>query len=793
MADGSGQKKALGHLRVVEIGGQAATLSGFWLAGLGAEVIKVEPPSGDPLRAFPPFAGNAEGQERSLYHLHFNRNKKSIVLDVGDEAQRRQFVDLLRGTDILFEAFSPGYLGGLGLGPDKLREINPRLVVLSVTPFGHTGPNRDFVADDAVVLAASGYMAWAGDNKRPPVTGPCFQAYQLGGLLASFSALAAVHNRRITGQGQWIDFSLQDALTFTCANVLRYIGDRTLTERAGAQTFNGAQIHACKDGYVFIAPFNMRSWQALEVGWMQDPLLSEEPWKSDRTFRRANMDVINDMHEEFVNQFTVKDFVEEAQRRHIPAAPVNTTNDFLTSEQENARGFIIEVDDPVVGRMKMLKDPFGMYATPWSMTGPAPRLDQHRQEVLAAVSQTTVPSGAADNGAPTKRMPLEGIRVLDFTRVRSGPTGTVILADLGAEVIKVESALIENQGGDGVPQFDSNNRNKKSIKVNMKEPRGRELFLELVKKADVVTDNFTYKVMDNLGIGYEDLKKVNPRIIMAGMPPMGKSGPIAGWTTYGQQLMAFSGMSYLWGYEESPMAAHPKVPYPDDTAASQLILSILAALEYRDQTGEGQYIEVAQCEGLAYMLAPAYLDKLVNDNTWGPLGNWHPVAAPFGAYPTKGEDDWVFVSCETEEQWQNLVKVLGNAGWTEEEQFKTRTGRRANKAALDERLGEWTRQYTARQAEWMLQKGRVPAHMVEENEDQYYDLHLWQRGFLQRRTFPKWGDSIHRAPIARFSDTPGQVRHAQPEPGQDSVEVFGRLLGMPEAEVKRLMQEKVIY
>jgi benzylsuccinate CoA-transferase BbsF subunit len=487
--------------------------------------------------------------------------------------------------------------------------------------------------------------------------------------------------------------------------------------------------------------------------------------------------------------------VEEAQRRHIPAAPVNTTNDFLTSEQEIARGFIIEVEDPVVGRMKMLKDPFGMKVTPWSMTGPAPRLDQHRQEILALAPQKPVPAGGADSAPAVsgKRMPLEGIRVLDFTRVRSGPTGTVIMADFGAEVIKVESTLIENQGGDGVPQFDSNNRNKKSIKVNMKEPRGRELFLELVKKADVVTDNFTYKVMDNLGIGYEDLKKVNPRIIMAGMPPMGKSGPIAGWTTYGQQLMAFSGMSYLWGHKESPMPAHPKVPYPDDTAASQLIVSIMAALEHRDQTGEGQYIEVAQCEGLAYMLSPAYLDKLVNDNTWGPLGNWHPVAAPFGAYPTKGEDDWVFVSCETEEHWQNLVKVLGNAGWTEEEQFRTQAGRRANKAALDERLGEWTRQYTARQAEWMLQKGRVPVYMVEENEDQYYDLHLWQRGFLQRGTFPKWGDSVYRSPITRFSDTPGQVRHAMPEPGQDNVEVFGKLLGMPEAEVKRLEKEKVIY
>ncbi len=435
-----------------------------------------------------------------------------------------------------------------------------------------------------------------------------------------------------------------------------------------------------------------------------------------------------------------------------------------------------------------------MTATPWGPGRPAPLLDQDRAAILEDIApKAAAPRGGAVDG--DKRMPLEGVRILDFTRVRSGPTGTSILANYGAQVIKIESNTIDTFRNIELrtPQLDTLHRDKESIQLNLKDPRARDLFLDLAKQSDVVIENFTYKVMDDLGLSYEELRQAKPDIILAGMPPLGKTGPFAWWTTYGQQLMGLSGMSYLWGYPDSPMEAHPKIPYPDDTAAAQLVFAVMAALEHRDRTGEGQYIEIAQVEGLAFLLAPAYMDYLINGREWGPLGNVHPVAAPFGVYGAQGYDAWVAVSCETEDHWRALVAAMGAADWVQDERFSTRSGRREHKGDLDAYLEEWTSQRTPRQAMWELQMARVPAFEVPNNEDLYYDLHLRDRGFLTRGSFPGFEDAEYREALVALSESPGRVRKGAPVEGADNYEIFGDLLGLSKEEVDRLVEEKVIH
>jgi benzylsuccinate CoA-transferase BbsF subunit len=498
----------------------------------------------------------------------------------------------------------------------------------------------------------------------------------------------------------------------------------------------------------------------------------------------------------FTTQWKKWDFVLEAQRRHIQAAPLNTPADFIDNDHTRARGLIVDVEHPVVGKHRMLKAPFGMYETPWNDSKSAPLLDGDRQAVLASLPKpvAATPRGGSDSGP--KKLPLEGIRILDFTRVRSGPMGTAVLTDYGAECIRIQSATIEALGGAGErtpPTFDNTNRTKKSIELNLKDPRAKQIFLDLVKVSDVVIENFTYKVMDNLGIGYEDLKKVKKDIILAGMPPMGKSGPFAGWTTYGQQLMAFSGTSYLWGHPDAPMEAHAKIPYPDDTAAAQMVFAVLAALEHRDRTGEGQYIEVAQGEGLAYQLSPAYLDYLINGRTWGPRGNWHPVAAPFGVYAAVGFDEWVGVSCETEAHWQGLVKALEQPELLQDPRFSTREKRRENAAALDGIITEWVQQRTAPQAAWIFQYNGVPAYEVMNNEDVYHDPNLRYRGWITRGDFPGWPNvEIRTFPV--FMSELGEIQPTEvSKQGQHNYEVLGALLGIQREEVDRLIKEKVVY
>ncbi len=786
---------ALNHLRVLELGAPGATGAGMWLAGMGADVIKVEPPAGDVLRSYPPFANDIPGPERSLWHLFFNRNKRSIALDIASPADKARFLSLVQGADIVLESFQPGYLASIGLGYEDLKKVNSSIILVSLTTFGQTGPHSQYLGDDLIAMAASGYMMWGGDNTRSPVVAPAFQAYQLGGLYGAFATLIANRRRRLTGRGQHVDVSLAEAVCYAASFLLtQWMGGRNRTEREGIKVAGGAQIVTCLDGWVLLAPFSKRSWQSLEIDWMQDPVLSTEPWASDQQYRRANGDVIGALREVFISQFKTWDFVFEAQKRHIPVAPVATPKEYLESEQVQARGLIVESTHPVVGTYKHVRGPFIPNETPWDTTRHAPLLDEHRAEVLAeaGVKRVTVPSGGAEGRHD--RQPLEGIRILDFTRVRAGPMGTNILADFGAEVIKIESATIDTfRRGRAQEGFDGLNRNKKSIQLNMKNAKAKQLFFELVKKSDVVVENFTYKVMDDLGIGYDELKKHNPRIILVGMPPLGKTGPYAPWTTYGQQLFSFSGMCYLWAHPESPMESRSKIAYADDTSAPQMVFAMLAALEYRDRAGKGQYVEIAQCEGLAYMMNPVYMDYFINGRVWEPRGNWHPVAAPHGAYKCLGHEAWLAISCETEEHWQALTRYLDNPDLLTDPRFATREARQKNRIALDEVIEKTTSEQTPRQAMWLAQRAGVPAHECSTNEDLFDDPHKRERGFVRHGSFPGWPKADLRGPAVILSETPGVIRTGEPVEGEHNYQVFNEVLGLTRAQIDQLTADKVIY
>jgi crotonobetainyl-CoA:carnitine CoA-transferase CaiB-like acyl-CoA transferase len=779
---------ALGHIRVLEMGQLPAAYCAGYLAGLGADVVKVEPPGGDPNRWLPPFAGDIEDPERSIPFLNANLNRRSIVLDVANAVGRETLERLLARADIFVEATPVGYLAMLGLDTERLTSINPRLVTVSLTPFGQWGPYSHFVSNDAILSAMSGIMMTQGDKSRPPVVVPCQIGSQLAGVQGAYAALAGVRHSRRTGLGQRIDLSLQEAISYAAfSSVVRYSHAGDIVTRPA---ISGADdIFRTKDGgYVQIAIFMASHWQALARDWMQDPVLSRPEWNTIE-YRKDNQDRSQALIQQFVERFARDEFVSQAQQRGIACSPLNTLEEFVGNDHMRQRGWFGHAKHPAVGIYEVPGAPFILSRTPWRISRPAPMLDQHREEILAELSrvppriQTSAVSGA---GLDPKAPPLDAIRVADITRAFAGPIGTMFLGFYGAEVIKVESEKLEANRDPLRPLFPDMNRNKLSCSLDLKSAGGKALFMRLVEKSDVVVENFSATVMKRLGLGYADLARVKPDIIQIGMPGMGATGPLKEWISYGQNLQAFTGLTHLWGHPDSPVQAHAKGVLPDYVGAALLALAATAALEYRDHAGLGQAVEVCQIDGQGSMMGSAILDYTINHRSWGGIGYREPLAeklSPFGCYPCRYDDTWIVIAGETDEHWRSLVSVMGATSWTDAPHLTDQAGRSANRAEIDRRISAWTREFTPHQLFYKLQRAGVPAGIAMNSEQIYHDPHLRARGHLVDVEHSPWGKLIHLGLPATFSLSKVHADQQAPWLGDDNDYVFKRVLGLSPEEI----------
>ena len=316
---------ALSHLRVVEIGDIPAAYATRLLADLGADVIKIEPPGGDPNRMLPPFAGNIADSERSLTFINANTNKRSIVLDLQNSTEdRERFARLLAVADLLVEAAPVEFLEDLGFTDEKFRNEFPALVIVSLTPFGRTGPYRHYKGSDAIANASGGFLFGQGDDSKGQCTAPSHLAYQVAACVAATLALAAIRHARLTGAGQRIDVSLQEALTFTnSSSVARYSQENRLERRPGSKDYGGAgtNIYRCKDGrYVHFTTNMPHMWREFTQNWMNDLVLSGPEWESPK-YRAAHTEQVSKAFAEFIAQFTADDLLNGACDRFVRRRP----------------------------------------------------------------------------------------------------------------------------------------------------------------------------------------------------------------------------------------------------------------------------------------------------------------------------------------------------------------------------------------------------------------------------------------------------------------------------------------
>ena len=384
--------------------------------------------------------------------------------------------------------------------------------------------------------------------------------------------------------------------------------------------------------------------------------------------------------------------------------------------------------------------------------------------------------------------PLAGIRVLSFTAGAAGPTCASCLAFFGAEVLHVESRMRPDghRGGHNpeawnkTPTFIKLHRNQKSVTINLRETEGVALAKDLVRISDVVVENFSLNVLANWGLGYEDLRKIRPDIVAVGLRGFGSTGPYAGYASYGPNLGAFLGNSYLWNYPGSGTpTAEARVQHPDFMSGVCAAFAVMSALIHRARTGEGQWIDAGEIDVGAQPLGPIYLDYLVTGAEARPQGNRTPGARHSGVYPCDGDDQWCAISAETDEQLERLVETIEGAAPGAEQ--------------LDERIEAWTRDRTKLQVMEHLQARGVPAAPVQDVEDVLQDPHLRARGFFVGLDEPEMGFVEAEGSPARLSETPGCYDEPAPLLGQHTEAVCVAHLGMAPSEVDRLMREQKLH
>ena len=792
---------ALEGVRVLDLTDRPGHMCGRLLADLGADVVKVEGPAGDPARHTPPYAGGKPGPERSLDFLNLNANKRSVVLDLGSPEGRESFLGLARNADAVLDTRAPGVMEGMGLGYDALARHNPGLVAASITGFGLSGPYGGFRAPPIVCSAMGGVMSLCGSPGREPLSEPGNVPYDLAASFAAYGVLLALRQRDRSGRGQRVEVSCQEVLAAQQHVVVNYSSNSTFLERAGSRTPLGGGmpygIYPASDGYCHLVVIATPHWRSF-VRWMGSPEVLTDPLWDNRHIRIASQELIESLAVEFTSQIPKDRLFSQGQAHHITVGPVNRPDEFTRDAHFLEREMLEELQHPAAGDHKLVRPPFRLSDSPARIHRPAPELGRHTEEVKAAWGHRQPPQGRGATGA----LPLEGVRVLDFTQAIAGPYLARLLAENGAEVIKVESRS-HQQRGRASPNLDPRvvlqqrvtfnemNRNKRCVTIDMGAEEGRRIARSLASHCDLVLENFSPRVMARWGMDYEDLRKLRDDVIMVRLPGFGISGPYRDYVGLAAVAMGITGMYHLWSYPDRDEPEGPPVWTPDYLSAAFGGAAVMAALHHRDRTGRGQLVELSQVDATAFALGTVYLDYLTNGHIPAPMGNGHRFFAPHGAFPCKGEDTWCVIAVRDDGEWQALCRAMGSPSWSQDDQFSTMEGRLENREELEEHIRGWTRDHTPHQAMRLLQKAGAPAGAVQNGEHLFHDPHLRERGFIAGVQEDDVGVIEYPGLFVRLSETPGRIERCHGL-GEDNAHVFGTLLGMSQEDIRRLEESGVL-
>jgi crotonobetainyl-CoA:carnitine CoA-transferase CaiB-like acyl-CoA transferase len=787
------------------------------LADFGAEVVKVEPPSGDPYRG----QGN---------WLAWNRGKKSITLDLDTEEGREQAQALARRADVVVESFRPGVSRAKGIDYDSLSAANPMLVYCSITGFGQKGPLNSYKDYEGVVAAKSGRMStWGGQLDRP---GPVYAAVRTATWASSQGAvrgiLGALRLRDRLGRGQWVQtsvlqgmipyyggrplsihFSRRDPQRFPSAGQ----GPQTLPtlEYIPVRTKDGRWLqHANNRQGPRLLPAHLR---AIGLGWV----LEDERYKNVFGLPEDRREELRELILERMQEKTLDEWMEiYVEDGNIAAEPFIHTVEAMAHPQFVHNRHVVEIDDPRVGPMKVVGVLADLANNPGEVGGPAPDLGQHTQEVLAELAgrEPALVAGASSNGShPMPKHPLEDVTVLDFSTVIAGPYGAVMIADLGARVIKVDA--VPGRGMPGVGAVNLNNirtySGKECIRVDLQTEEGRELVHKLVARADVLLHNFRPGVPDRLGIDYETCRQINPRMVHVYVGAYGATGPhsrrpgahpIPG-ALFGGALRQAGratppptyqpmNMDEIKDMSRRMMRANEGNPDPNSSQA--VGTAIMLGLWDRERTGQGQSIQVTMMCANAWANHDEAYDYQGRPPYAVPDAECYGLHALYRLY--QASEGWVFLACPFEEEWQALCHAIGRADLIGDPRFAP-AARMAHDEELIEQLAAVFATRTAEEWEQLLTAQDVACVRVSNSDDAeefYLDHpHSLENGFAvhTESDSSRFGGYMRPGGIVHMSETPGRYR-AAPYPGEHT-QVVMREMGYGDEEIEAYKERSIVH
>ena len=765
------------------------------LADFGASVKKIiYEGRGDRSASYGPFIDDFRDSKSSAMFHYMNYNKEVIPVPEGTQLNEK----LLLSADLLIEDFSSKDFNFCGLDLEKIRKLNPDILICSLTPFGRETEWVDKPWSDLTIQALTGMCSVNGEQGKAPLKEPGTESEFITGANAFVASVAALINRDVTGVSQGVNVSiLKSVLHSYSPYLLAALHTRNPREQQSQGLHFG--LIPCKDGYVSLSVRHEPTWEHMWL-FFGDPEFSENPKFDTAAKRRINEEELSEILLPILAQYSRKDLLHGLSPLRILVGIANSVSDLLEDEHLKARNAFINYESE--GKSwQMPGPPFQMSLTPWKFESSATSEDfQIWEEPLKLTNKTSKSLSALNK----PKGPLSGMRGIVLTQAWAGAYSTQLLSDLGMEIIQVESVTRIDPWRGGVPPrlaglypnsnpgdnpWDRNalyngvNRGKKAITLDLSHSEAKEVFMELVSISDVVVENFSGRVISNLGLDYESLRSVNPSVVMVRMPTYGTSGPYSNYPGNGGTTEPVSGMSFLMGYHDGP-PVNSGIMHTDAYSGVLACGATITALRERLISGVGQEVDISQQEVSMTLLAEYIMEGSLSGESPGRQGNINRDYAPQGCYLSK-DSYWIAISVKTDRQWKSFCDSLMLDSLVTDEDYSTKEFRKMNAVRLDREISKKMGNCIASEVVGKLQAESVPCEVIStlleaaENDDFY------QMGLFEKIFHAESGNFYYPVPPWDFENNPRNAQEPSPTLGEHSEEIFSNLNGWSENEITR--------
>ncbi|MCX2930027.1 CoA transferase [Mycobacterium sp. CVI_P3] len=782
----------LAGLRILDLSVGPAAQTARILADLGADVLALEPRTGSPSRREAPRIGN-----QSLSFALRNANKRSVVLDANDDGDRTRFLDLAAGADIVIDSGIPGQAAEFGTSCARLADRHAHLVTMSITDFGTAGPRATWTASDAVFYALSSVLSRSGPPGAAPVLPPDGIASATAAAQAAWAVLVAHYQRLRTGRGDYLDFSRYEGVLQALdppfgshgqAAAARGINN-TRRDRPRAQ--DSYPIFACRDGWVRICILAPRQWRAMRA-WLGEPDHFHDPQYDTIAGRAVAFDQIGAAIAALFAPRSVAELVASGSERGVPIAGVLSPREVLDAEHFRATKAWTTAE---LAEAVTVPVPDGCVV-----------IDGRRAGIrwLAPPAGTSEPRWLADRPSvpvePGGERPLSGLTILDLGVIVAGGELGRLFGDLGAEVIKVESptypdGLRQGRPGQSISEsFAWTHRNQHSLGIDLRSPRGAELFSQLVSRADAVFANFKPGTLASLGLPYSTLRQFNPQIVLTESSAYGDTGPWSRRMGYGPLVRSSTGITQLWQGRGAQDGVHPfhdaVTVFPDHLVARLAAVATLAALIRRDRAGRGAHIHISQAETAVSLLDIGYASTWAQQEGTPVIGD----LAVHGVYPCRGDDEWCVITLSPDADWNAIASTLGRDELMNDPRFTTADRRWDSRDELRGIVADYTCSRSPAEVADTLQALGVPAGPMHRGADVLTDPQVRHRSLYAEMVHPALDLALptETRPSLSRHIPPADLRPA-PTLGEHTREVCRRLLALSDDTIEQLLTDGVLH